>query len=311
MLILVTGASGFIGSRVVKALSDRGERVRAVSRGKRQMPPLVEVVSCDLQKPVAKEVCEGADAVLHLAGELRDPARMHAINVDGTRHLLEAARDVPVWIQLSSIGVYGADGAVTITESTRPTPRDAYERSKLEADELVCAHRSNAQYALLRPSIVYGAGMRSTALQSLAAAVRRRRFVYFGKPGAVAPYVHVDDVVAALLDLLDRALGRTVGARPQGAYNLSNDVPLEALMEALARAVDARPPALRVPLALGRAATLPSLLTKRWPLTRERLGALTSRVRFPSRRLEQEFGWKPRVSHEHGLAELFASGSHG
>lgn len=309
MLILVTGATGFIGSRVVKALIARGDRVRALSRGNRELPPDVEVASCDLLEPIPKEVCDGADAVLHLAGELRDPARM-AVNVVGTRHLLEAARDVPVWIQLSSIGVYGARGAGTVTESTKPTPRDGYERSKLEADELVCRERARAQYALLRPSIVYGAGMRSSALHSLAAAVRSHRFVYFGRPGAIAPYVHVDDVVAALLELLDRARGDTVGPRAQGAYDLSHDVALEAFMDALAHAMGAQPPTLRVPLALGRAATLPSRLTKKWPLTRDRLAALTSRVRFPSRRLEQEFGWTPRVSHERGLAELFAGGSH-
>jgi dTDP-glucose 4,6-dehydratase len=271
----------------------------------------VEVARCDIVESVPGATFEGADAVMHLAGELSDSARMHPVNVLGTQHVLEAAHAVPVWLQLSSIGVYGARGRGTITEATKPTPRNPYERSKLEGDALVCQHRATTHHALLRPSIVYGPGMRSTALRSLAAAVRRHRFAYFGPRGAVAPYVHVDDVVSALIWLLDRSVSRADGPRASGAYNLSNDVTLESFVESLARAVHAEPPTLRLPLLVGRAATLPSRLTRRWPFTRDRLGALTSRVRYPTKRLTEELGWAPQVPHERGLRELFASEPHG
>ena len=97
--VLVTGASGFVGWHVAKQLAEAGRSVRAMTRGRNPVPELnVQVVTADLtDRESLERAVDGCSAVYHVAADYRlwskNPADLYASNVDGTRHLLEAARE--------------------------------------------------------------------------------------------------------------------------------------------------------------------------------------------------------------------------
>lgn len=145
--VLVTGASGFVGWHVARQLLDRGSRVRAVTRGGKPVPELpVEVVAGDLRdKPSLERAVEGCTQVYHVAADYRlwakDPSELYQSNVDGTRHLLEAAREAGVErvVYTSTVGCIGFKDGGEGDETTPVSLGDMtghYKRSKFLAEKI-------------------------------------------------------------------------------------------------------------------------------------------------------------------------------
>jgi nucleoside-diphosphate-sugar epimerase len=230
---------------------------------------------------------------------------MMEINVGGTGSLIAAARGkVRRWIQLSSVAVYGAPEAGVIDEETPPQPIDTYGRSKAEADRVVLEAAGQRAFtcAVLRPAKVFGAGIDSANNQilfRLFSLVDRGLFFFIGKPGALTHYVHVDNLVEALM---------CCGSEPAAnrVYNLSDDRPIEAFIAVVAVALGRKEPRLRLPEAPVRwvARTLGAL--PGWALDERRVAALVNRAAFPATRIERELGYGHRVPIEDGLRELVA-----
>ena len=153
-------------------------------------------------------------------------------------------------------------------------------------------------FTMLRPTFVFGAGMRNQSLISLARFIRRGLFFYIGKKGAVANYVHVDDVVDALrLCGFDRrAIGQT--------YNLSNDCVLEEVVESIAAQAGIPKPKLRVPreLAIVLVKTVGRFM--HLPLTLERIAELTRRHKYPSDKICSQLGFQPKRYVPDAIKEL-------
>lgn len=182
--ILVTGASGFIGQHVVRALAERGYSVRAAARHPIVFDsPRVEGVAVgDMSRSFAAEfLVRGVDAVVHAAGLSAaradlPPAAYTAINVDATRQLARAARSARVkrFVLMSSIRAQvGVTYPGIVTETTPAAPTDAYGRSK-QAAEAVMAQMldgSATRWTVLRPVLVYGPGVKGNmaALSKIAA----------------------------------------------------------------------------------------------------------------------------------------------
>jgi len=155
MRLAVTGASGFCGAAVARTAASRGARVYCL--GRRPGP-----VGVHRPWDATREHPDlsGVDAVIHLAAAVGDPgprdeARYHAVNVDGTRRLLEAAVGRPV-VWVSSASVYRLPiGPEPITED-HPTDshRNAYGRTKAAGERLAL----DAGAVVLRPRAVYGPG---------------------------------------------------------------------------------------------------------------------------------------------------------
>lgn len=287
--VAITGATGFIGGALVKALLSRGDEVRILSRRLRVSTGVYRGTKWfqgDLCNPVDPAFLDGVDFLYHLAAELGDPERMIDVNVRGTENLLGAADGcVRRWIQLSSVGVYGPPTVPVVDEDTPPAPENEYERTKLAADRLVeMAGKFNGmEFVILRPSNVIGAEMRNGSVFSLIGAVRRKRYFHIGPRGAIATYVHVDDVVRALVACQDAPTGRV--------YNLSSDCAWEALIDRIASCVGVRPPRLRIPAWPLRLAIRALGRRVRLPLTSAGLASLTNRSRYPSDRICQELGF--------------------
>lgn len=172
-LILVTGATGFLGHSLCPYLIEHGYRLRALVRSTANWHFLqelgVELAWGDVRDAEAtRAACTGCQAVVHAAARFRFWGERHdffSINVDGTRNLLEAARQSHVerFIHISTIAVAGKPrGQTVIDENYPPAPQDYYQASKLEAERLALYYYQEHRLpvVILRPGAFYGPGGR-------------------------------------------------------------------------------------------------------------------------------------------------------
>jgi nucleoside-diphosphate-sugar epimerase len=159
--VLITGAAGFIGSAVLRAMASEPFVLRLLAhRRPIQAPPAAEVVPGDLTDPATlRDYCDGVTTVVHLAAEVgADPGRCRLTNVEGTRALLRAAHSAGVnhFIQLSTAAVHGLGPHRQHPEASEPAPASVTSASRYQADRLAAA----AGAVVLRPFFVYGDGDR-------------------------------------------------------------------------------------------------------------------------------------------------------
>lgn len=284
---------------------DQGDKVRVLSRrspGGAGLPNSVHLFRGDLSgTDDLQAFADGADVLYHCAGEIGDVSRMEAVHVVGTRRLIEAAAGrIGRWVQLSSTGAYGLQREGIVTELTDLNPRGMYEVTKVASDDLVKAASSRGafEHVILRPSIVYGAGMPNQSLYSLIYMIHRGWFFFIGKPGASANYIHVDNVVDALV---------LCGSLPQAAgqvYNLSDHCTLEHFVAIIAGLLGCDIPRTRLPEAPVRALAKLFGRIPGVPLTKARIDALTNRAIYSSEKIEKELGYRHPLSMEDGLSDL-------
>lgn len=213
---LVTGATGFIGRRLSKALCEANVNVKAVSRSEsvdvdrawahEGITPIV----ADLTRAASLDkICTDVDVVFHLAGyahtaeanDERAVAIHRALTVEGTRALLKEARRAGVkrFVFASSVKAIGEGGEQCIDETASVLPTTEYGRAKLEAERLVLAHGrdSGIHVCVLRLPLVYGPGVRGNLLHMIRT-IDRNRFPPLPAADNKRSMVHVDDVVRAL-----------------------------------------------------------------------------------------------------------------
>lgn len=305
MKICITGARGFIGARLVASM-DPSHELHLLTRGADRRRPDgagIRWWQIDLtgDERALHDFVDGADILFHCAGELSRVDRMRALHVDGTRRLARAARGrIKRWVQLSSVGVYGPRRCGPVREDSTAAPVGEYESTKAQSDEIamLAAREGAFSCTVLRPSIVFGNDMPNRSVYGLISAIDRGLFFYIGPPGACSPYIHVDNVVEALL---------RCGTSPQAdgrIYNLSDDRDIEHFVGVIAQLLGRRAPTLRLPVGAARciAATLGRLPW--FPLTPSRVDALTCRARYPIDAIAGDMGYRHKVTVEDGLAQL-------
>lgn len=307
MRVAITGAGGYLGGMLVRAHAARGDAVHALARDAAAIPAAADVTPfvADLVDParVPAAFFEGVDIVYHCAAEIANESLMRAVNVDATRALLTGARGkVRRWVQVSSLSVYGNPRSGVVTEDTPPAPATLYARTKHDADALVAAEAQDAfGYTIVRPAAIIGRAMRNRSMHALIDAVARGRFAFIGAPGAIGNYVHEENAVEALMACGTRA------EACRRTYNVSQNCPLERIAAAIAAAHGVPPPRTRVPESLARLAARAGSIIPGFPLTPGRVDALTSRVEYPSARIERELDFEHRKSIGDALRDLVAA----
>jgi nucleoside-diphosphate-sugar epimerase len=232
--ILITGAAGYVGGALTRRILDRGDaEVIAVDACRmahgdagladiRDTPGL-EVVEADIRDTDAlRPLLERADAVVHLAAIVgdpagrRDPDLTREVNTHATQRLALAARDAGVghFVFVSTCSNYGvAEGDASVDEDAPLNPVSLYAESKVAVERFLAD--SDVPYTVLRLATVYGVAPRMrfdlTVNQFALEAFTERRLAIYGEQ-FWRPYVHVDDVGRAILAALDQpevSLGRT------------------------------------------------------------------------------------------------------
>ncbi len=309
-LVAVTGASGFIGNVLVPRLLADGWRVRVLTRDatKWASSEFFETFTGDLLGTQDwSGFVAGVDVVIHAAAEIRNPDLMMGVNVKGPEKLLRAAVKAGVrrWVQLSSVGAYGAVFSGWVDESCPERPVGPYEKTKTLFDRLLrnVSQQTGLQLCIVRPSNVYGPGMANQSLFQMMRMIGRGWFAHVGPTGASANYVHVDDVVSALL------LCATSPHASNKTYNVSDWTTMENLVQAMSRAMKVAAPDRRLPLGITLLLARALQWIPHWPLTTGRVHALSGRSRYSTKAIEQDLGWRVTVPVVRGMRDLVLRGS--
>jgi dihydroflavonol-4-reductase len=314
---LVTGATGFLGSAVARALIAQGHRVRVLARpngDRRNLAGIdVEIVEGDLDRPdTLPPALSGASALFHVAADYRlwvpDPAAMHRTNVDGSAALIRAAAAAGVSraVYTSSVAVLGIDkSGLPADENTPVTIHDMigpYKRSKFLAEEAVktAARETGLPVVIVNPSTPIGPrDIKPTPTGRtivMAASGRMPAYVDTG-----LNLVHVDDCAAG--HLLAFAKGR-----PGERYILGGeDYSLARMQTAIAGMSGQRPAKISLPVGplypLAIAMETMARLTGKEPmLTRDTLRMARKRMFFSSAKAARELGYATRPAVE-GLSD--------
>jgi nucleoside-diphosphate-sugar epimerase len=326
MTVAVTGASGNLGTALLRRLTDPAAGVGEVRGLARRQPPEVAPYSgvqwhlADLGDPHSEEMLaefmDGVDAVVHLAWALqpgRQPDDLHRVNVEGTRRVVRTAAVAGVGhvVHMSSLGAY-APGAVgqRVAEDwpTTGIPSAHYSRDKSEAERVVrevAARHPDMTLTVVRPTLVLqpdaGSEIGRYFLGPLLFGAARllpgtvARLLPLPLPRLAVSFVHADDVADAVVRMLDR--------RAPGPFNLAAEPLLDA--DALARAlgtVRIPVPVLAVRTAVQAAFTARLLPTEPgWVDVGTRVPALdTTRAR-------KLLGWAPVHRGDEVLREFVAA----
>ena len=218
--VVVTGANGFVGSRICAALVERGAAVRAVVRRRGTAPSLrgVEEWVGDFYEPeLAAAVVAGASAVVttvHPMGSDRET--QHRIAVEGTPVLARAARDAGVGrlVHISTAAVYDRSPGVGDVDETSPLVGDdasAYAATKRDTDAAL-AVIGGVTRVILRPPAILGPGDSSVWNSLRPAEIRADESARRAVPGKSFAWVHVDDLAALAADVASGRLRTSTDA---------------------------------------------------------------------------------------------------
>jgi dihydroflavonol-4-reductase len=305
---LVTGATGFIGSAVTRALLADGHSVVALVEPGANVAALdglnVETVTGDLRDPVAvRGAMHGCRSVFHVAALYRfwsrNPREFYDVNVGGTRTIMDAARaeGVEKVVYTSTVGTLGLDHDRPATELDYPDVSHlfgSYKRSKYVAEhEVLRAAAEGLPVSLILPTFPLGPGDRTPTPSGRLV----MDFLNGRVPGfvdTVLNVVHVDDVARG--QLLARQLGTNGRSYILGGENYS----MQRLLAELAEISGRKAPTLRVPPAVSLSAAWVSELvegrllrrTPHVPLEGARMA--TTKMAFDDSRARIELGYAPR-----------------
>ncbi|MGE5178866.1 MAG: NAD-dependent epimerase/dehydratase family protein [Bacteroidota bacterium] len=290
--VLLTGATGFVGSRVARRLAQAGSRVRAIVRAKGapeladpDVAPWIDEIEGDFTRPeTAAAAARGVDAVVHCAATAGpDMETARHVNVEGTRSMVEAARAAGVlrYVHVSTLSVYARTSLETMDESAPIKEEgDPYGLTKAEADRVVLESMERGLSSVIfRPGAILGFHRTSTWAVRMPRRIRDRQMKLRGDGRETIPWLHVDDLADTVLLALedDRAVGRI--------YDMTDGAVTWRDYTDEVRGWFGAPPLESIPEA--------------------EIGGYST-ARFEAGRVRRELGYRPRRDYASGMAEAAA-----
>lgn len=304
--VLVTGASGFVGSRLLARLSQEDMQVRALYRNQKPEAPeglAIDWLPLDLGEPDAiyDPAVRDCNAVVHLAGQAHDPAAEDAsyelLNYSVTRRLAQsaAASGVRHFLFISTIKVNGGDYDFierSYSDNDRAAPEGRYGQSKWRAElalREVC-DTSGMRCTILRPPLIYGPGVKANFL-ALMKVVRRRWPLPLAAIDNRRSLMYVDNLCDVIVRLLQQ---EPIDNRTYVVKDETLSTP--DLIRAIAAGLEVDPKLFSLPVSLLKMA---GTLTGK----REMVDRLTRSLVVDDSALRRDLNWQPPVSLEQGMRE--------
>lgn len=322
-IVLVTGATGFIGRRLVHALGRRREvGIRALTRNAEKGRALwpddtVTIVAADLaSSQTIGNAWRGVQTIFHFAGHAhaedegsRTSDALHGrVTVVGTQALLDAAVSAGVQrvVFVSSVKAMGESSGECLDERTEAEPSSAYGHAKREAERLVleAGRRHGFHASILRLPLVYGPGVKGNLLRMMEA-IDRRRFPPLPETGNKRSMVHVDDAVRAALLAAEypRANGQVYIVTDRHAYSARR------MYDLICRGLGKQPSRWSVPRGLLRVGarvgdTIGSVSGRRFLFDSNALTKLLGSAWYSSEKITRELGYEPTHTLDDSVKEM-------
>lgn len=319
MRAFVTGGSGYVGRNLIRQLQARGDTVRALVRapGSARIVEALgaEPVMGDLDDRAAMQAgMSGCDTVFHAAAEVSEwgpRERYHAVNVEGTRRVLEAARGagVPAFVHVGTEAALCDGSPLLNLDESRPLPEHPlprYPETKNQAERLVLAANAEGfRTVVVRPRFIWG-NDDTSVLTALVAAVKAGRFLWMDGGRYPTSTTHVDNVCEGLLLAADKGRGGE-------AYFVTDGPPVElrGFITRLLATQNVDPGGKSLPK--GIVLLLARVSEWLWdtfklggnpPATRMAVHLFGEPVTVNDAKARRELGYQGRVTREQGLARL-------
>ena len=318
MHVLITGGTGFIGSRLALALLENGDAVRVLGQANNEAEAAnqkeieangAEVVLASVtDREQMFKLLAGIDLVYHFAAaqhEANVPDQLfYDVNVTGTKNLLDAsvAAGVKRFVHGSTIGVYGTAVSGTVNEQSPLNPDNIYGVTKLEGEQLVRSYQDKLPVVIIRISETYGPGDRR--LLKLFRGIRKGVFFMIGDGRNRHHLVYIDDLIAGL------RLAATVAGAAGQTFILAgaNPITTNEMITAVAAALETKLPRFRAPLTpfLLLAAVMEGVLRPfgiQPPLHRRRMDFFKKSFALSSDLAAAVLGFAPRIDFQQGAKE--------
>jgi nucleoside-diphosphate-sugar epimerase len=319
MKAFVTGGSGFLGRNLISALRARGDTVVALARSLAAMQAVRELGA----EPLAGDLVDvaamrsgmaGAEVVFHCAAKVDDwgdPAEFHKVNVEGTAHVMEAARAAGVRrvVHVGTEAVLADGSPIRNADEARPRPPrpiGLYPSSKSQAEAAaLAANGQGLEVVVVRPRMIWGMGD-TAVLPKILAVMRKGQFAWIGGGRYLTSTCHVRNVCEGALLAAERG-------RPGEVYFLTDGAPVEfrSFFTTIAQRHGVDPGQREIPR--GLIYTLAGFLEFLWRTFRLKGGPPVSRtaillageeVTVNDAKARRELGYQGLVTREAGLAEM-------
>ena len=308
----VTGATGFVGQRLLVALRKSEYSPRLLSRTPQSG---FDTFICDLQTDtIPEDTLQGIDTVFHLAGyahDLGDASQVEhlyrKVNVDATVQLAQLAAESGVsrFVFISSVKAGGsAIEGHCMAEGDQSRPEGIYGQTKREAEleVLEIGQQSGMHVSVIRPSLVYGSGVKGN-LRMMLAGIDKGWFPPLPETGNRRSMIHVDDLVQAILLAAEdgRANGEIFIATDGQDYST------RTIYDAICQAVGRRVPRWSVPKAVFSAAAYVGDRMERFPFDSYRQQKLLGDECYSSDKIRSLLGFESRKTLQSALPEMVAA----
>ena len=317
--IVVTGATGFLGTALVTELVKRNQSVRVLIRDEKkaweQFGNAVTIFAGDITDAAqVQRAVDGVDIIYHLAGRLYHPnvptELYRQTHVEGTRTLLNACSgqsQLQRIVHCSTTGVHGVTGKTPAAENAPFSPTNPYEATKLEGELLALKayKEQDLRVSVIRPGLVYGPG--DLHLLGFFSSIKKGLFRVIDGGHALLHPVYIDDMVSAFLLCAEQsqAIGRS--------YNIAGERPvtIRELATTIAHSLGKQLPKGSIPLWLANLASdifaiTPGMKGESAPLTRSRVKFLTNSRVYTICRAKTELGYAPQIDLEEGMRRTAA-----